>query len=174
MILELITVLFKPVLSFRYKQYIVSVSYRIYTHHHQDSVLMCRAVAKMMLDMNSAFNFLQYVCSARTFRNESVKLMKNMFSCCNRKCNKANRIKHHVKTENSKTIRESDQVKNYRFLNVSKCWKFNKVSEIDDREIDLPVRSNSQSGIERCSEMFIISTNQIMTEQSVDDIGLSK
>lgn len=73
-------------------KYIDYYIYSISSHHSKDSVLMCRTVAKMLLDINSAFNFIQYVCSARTFRKEFTKMLKSMFRCCITRCNKSNAV----------------------------------------------------------------------------------
>ena len=74
--------------GWRYKLINLWLFHRISTRHHMDSVLLCRTVAKMMLDMNSAFNFLQYVCSARSFRKESFFLLKAIYRCSFKRWNK--------------------------------------------------------------------------------------
>lgn len=109
---------------------------------------MCRTVATMMLDMNSAFNFIQYVCSANTFRKETVKLMKSIHKYCIRRCETTNSVQN---TNTNKLSKDTDNSQN-----VIQCFfvcglkKSNRigVSETEDIEMINHSTSNEQLCIE--------------------------
>ena len=46
--------------------------------HSPDMVKLCRVIAKMLLNMNNALNFIQYVCSGQKFRRVSSDVLFNM------------------------------------------------------------------------------------------------
>lgn len=46
--------------------------------HSQETIRLWRSVAKMLLNMNSSFNFLQYACTGKSFRIQSKNLLLKM------------------------------------------------------------------------------------------------
>ena len=111
--------------------------HRVTSHHSKGSVLMCRIVAKMMLDMNSALNFLQYVCSARSFRQGSCTLLQSMFKCCTTRC-----MESHT-TQNGNVLAHQNAYQSdisrlfFRCCSEFNCKESNRVESCETDEIEL-------------------------------------
>ena len=115
--------------------------------HSTDGVRLWRTVAKMLLNVNSALNYIQYAATGDTYRQESYNLLK----WCGQGCP--------CKTENQKMMED---------FYADKSGVSSIAEHVSERYADMAIVNMITK-----SANLMINTRKISKAENIDDIEVN-